>query len=669
MSDTKIIVKYFEKETQFKKIENYEEFLNKCYTDFEMNEEEKKSLKIKILDDVGDKIDIDNEIDFKENLNPDDNNQIIYILYSKEGEKKNKNKKKEGISNEIIQMSNIIPPEENKEDKNINENLEKNKEQNNIKNENLEENKKQNKIIKEENKKQNKIKNENLEENKKQKNKNENVNNINNINTNLNLNQIDYSKIQEENEKFRTFLIEQVQKENQQLEKSLKSIFKKSINEVKSFLILMDQTVQNIKSDNESFKESINQTLSSIQQTTFQTNNDFSNVSQINNTLENIQKSLKENINLNTQKYSNLEMQMKNLNEKFDAIQKNIQNENNNKIIPKLPLENIQRNDFPIENDEDLNLQENEKYNNNRKIDSKDNKNDQNVNVRPIKTPRPDDLQKLVINQYNHNFNDSNNEDKEKNSNFQIINEFYGCNFEEEGIELTKNYNELHELKSQTINLTLSNNGTLPWPKNTFIIGSSENNILEVKTIINKNNEILPKQKLSIKIIISFSKIKNENSQYILCLKLLIPNKESEIKQNEYIYKLNVLKSFDNLINKSSYISFNPSDQIKNVREKNQKIYSDNINQYSNNQNNNEIQKKIPNNVNYLLNDKTFVKIKEKLEEDYGLSNSGWDDELLKKKIIKYYKNEKVIEAFKNNDDESILSTICDLIGEDILNI
>ncbi len=668
MSDTKIIVKYFEKETQFKKIENYEEFLNKCYTYFEMNEEEKKSLKIKVLD-YGDEVDIENEDDFNDNLNPDDNNQIIYILYSKEGEKKNKNKKKEVNSNEIIQMSNIIPPEENKEDKNINENLEKNKEQNNIKNENLEENKKQNKIIKEENKKQNKIKNENLEENKKQKNKNENVNNINNINTNLNLNQIDYSKIQEENEKFRTFLIEQVQKENQQLEKSLKSIFKKSINEVKSFLILMDQTVQNIKSDNESFKESINQTLSSIQQTTFQTNNDFSNVSQINNTLENIQKSLKENINLNTQKYSNLEMQMKNLNEKFDAIQKNIQNENNNKIIPKLQLENIQRKDFLIENEEDLNLQENEKYNNNRKIDSKDNKNDQNVNVRPIKTPRPDDLQKRVINQYNHNFNNSNNEDKENNSNFQIINEFYGCNFEEEGIELTKNYNELHELKSQTINLTLSNNGTLPWPKNTFIIGSSENNILEVKTIINKNNEILPKQKLSIKIIISFSKIKNENSQYILCLKLLIPNKESEIKQNEYIYKLNVLKSFDNLINKSSYISFNPSDQIKNVREKNQKIYSDNINQYSNNQNNNEIQKKIPNNVNYLLNDKTFVKIKEKLEEDYGLSNSGWDDELLKKKIIKYYKNEKVIEAFKNNDDESILSTICDLIGEDILNI
>ena len=696
MSDTKIIVKYFDKEKHFKKIEDYEEFLNKCYSDFEMNEEEKQSLKLKVLD-YGDEVDIENENDFHDNLNPDENNQIIYILYSKKGEKKNKNKKTEVISNEIIQMSNIIPPEENKEDKNIKENLEKNKKQNKIKNENLEENKKQNKIINEENKKQNKIKNENLEENKKQKNKNENINNISNINTNLNLNQIDYSKIQEDNEKLRTFLIEQVKKENQQLEKSLKSIFKKSINEVKSFLIGIDQSVQKINSENQSFRESIIQTLSSIQQTTVQNNNDFSNVSQINNTLENIQKSLTDNINLNIQKYSNLETQIKNLNEKFDAIQKNIQNENNNKKIPKLELENIQRNDFQIENDEDVNLQENDKYNNNRKNtkikDSKDNKNALNENVRTIQTPRYDDLQNRVINQYNHNFNDSNNkkinnsnnehlndsnnEDNENiNNNFQIINEFYGCNFEEEGIELTKDYNELHESKSHTIKLTLLNNGTLPWPKNSFIIGKSENNVLEVKTNINKNNEILPKKKLSIQIIISFNKIKNENSQYILCLKLLIPNKESEIKQNEYVYKLNVRKSLDNLNNKASYISFNKSDQIKNVlaqeniREKNnQKIYSDNINQHYNNQNNNEIQKKNPNNVNYLLNDKAFVKIKEKLEEDYGLSNSGWSDEFLKEKIIKYYKNEKVIEAFKSNDDEAIISSICELIGEDILNI
>ena len=58
---------------------------------------------------------------------------------------------------------------------------------------------------------------------------------------------------------------------------------------------------------------------------------------------------------MNIQKYSNLETQIKNLNEKFDAIQKNIQNENNNKKITKLDLENIQRNDFQIENDEDVN--------------------------------------------------------------------------------------------------------------------------------------------------------------------------------------------------------------------------------------------------------------------------------------------------------------------------
>ena len=48
-------VSYFNETKNFDFIDNYQQFLEKCYQEFDMSEEEKKSLKIYVLDD-GDEI-------------------------------------------------------------------------------------------------------------------------------------------------------------------------------------------------------------------------------------------------------------------------------------------------------------------------------------------------------------------------------------------------------------------------------------------------------------------------------------------------------------------------------------------------------------------------------------------------------------------------------------
>ena len=75
-------VRYFDETKRFDFIDNYQQFLEKCYKEFDMSEEEKKSLRISILDD-GDEMTVENEGDFndyKSSLN--ENNELICILKS-----------------------------------------------------------------------------------------------------------------------------------------------------------------------------------------------------------------------------------------------------------------------------------------------------------------------------------------------------------------------------------------------------------------------------------------------------------------------------------------------------------------------------------------------------------------------------------------------------------
>ena len=60
-----------------------------------------------------------------------------------------------------------------------------------------------------------------------------------------------------------------------------------------------------------------------------------------------------------------------------------------------------------------------------------------------------------------------------------------------------------------------------------------------------------------------------------------------------------------------------------------------------------------------------FEKIKNKLEEDYSLSNSGWSDEQLMQKIL----NNLTDEFKKNLNDDSVIDKIGELIGEELLGM
>ena len=87
-------VRYYDEMKKFDFIDNYQQFLEKCYKEFDMSEKEKKSLKIFILDD-GDEIMIENEGDFDENKSLFNDN--ICILKSSGRKPKNKKENKEEL--------------------------------------------------------------------------------------------------------------------------------------------------------------------------------------------------------------------------------------------------------------------------------------------------------------------------------------------------------------------------------------------------------------------------------------------------------------------------------------------------------------------------------------------------------------------------------------------
>ena len=62
-----------------------------------------------------------------------------------------------------------------------------------------------------------------------------------------------------------------------------------------------------------------------------------------------------------------------------------------------------------------------------------------------------------------------------------------------------------------------------------------------------------------------------------------------------------------------------------------------------------------------------FQKIKDKLEEDYSLSNSGWSDDELMKKILDNLSDE--LKEKIGKDDEEVIVRIGELIGEELLGM
>ncbi len=359
-------------------------------------------------------------------------------------------------------------------------------------------------------------------------------------------------------------------------------------------------------------------------------------------------------------------------------------------------------------------------------------------------------LKQEIIELKNENVKFANLKEKEEN-------QFYQCNFIEENYTINYSYDKTMQLKNFTFKINLINNGNLPWPKKSFIYGKS--NMIEIKSIINNNEEILPQKKISIPINVNLNKIKNENIQISFPLKLCFPNnlnnnfiiqnqfllnliiKESnkqdssliddykpikrkriyntpksdefnvlndlnknkqnenyeeknpknqniqnenqkkilwkshldnvhEVKRNENLYKSQIKNFNTNYLNENNFHQFydnnNENFKIKNqsdVSDNNENINNDN--NYHNNINKTEIKKKENNSNKSLLSNYIIKSIKKKLEEDYSYGNF-WDDEILKTKINKIM-NEKIKQLLIDEEEEEAIEAICELIGDELL--
>jgi hypothetical protein len=201
------------------------------------------------------------------------------------------------------------------------------------------------------------------------------------------------------------------------------------------------------------------------------------------------------------------------------------------------------------------------------------------------------DLKEYIKNTF-INFNNS----KEK---------YYECFFSDGNYTLNSYYNDLIKEKNFNFNISILNKGNLNWPKNSFIIGNSENNILSFKKVINPENEILPEQKIEINISINLEKIKNENIKIILPLKFSFQNELIQIKQNTFKFILIIKKSIEEEINK-----------LKDINQKNPKILSNQVPEELIQAFGNNIEtfiEKFPENLNLSLTNYQFKKNNEKI--------------------------------------------------------
>ena len=612
MNDKKIIIlNYFDKKVEINEICKYQEFLNQCYKLLEMSEEEISTLKIYKLDE-GDEISIENENEYNDNLNLNDNNQIIFILKSKLIEKKTNNKLMFSQVNQV--NDNILSQDYLQNNNNNNRNMCKSVLSN--------EKKLDLKLIENRKNENEKIKKENSVETKKE---------------------IDVTKS-----------------------------VKKSINDIKTFLVGLDETLNNRLAPVEKLFSIIQN-----QNTNVKENNKY--------LLEEMKNEFNEKINLLVKKNISLENQIGNLTKKIENYSKEFIN-----------------------------------------------------------------LKQEIIELKNENVKFSNLKEKEEN-------QFYQCNFIEENYTINYSYDEITQLQNFTFKINLINNGNLPWPRKSFIYGKS--NMIEIKSIINNNEEILPQKKISIPINVNLNKIKNENIQISFPLKLCFPNnlnnnfiiqnqfllnliiKESnkedssliddykpikrkriyntpkndefnvlndlnknnqnenyeekipknqnvqnenpkkmlckshldninEVKRNENLYKSQIKNFNTNYLNENNFHQFydnnNENFKIKNqsnVSGDNENINYDN--KYNNNINKTEIKKNENKSNKSLLSNYIIKSIKKKLEEDYSYGNF-WDDEILKKKIYKIM-NEKIKQLLIDEEEEEAIEVICELIGDELL--
>ena len=607
----KMIVKYLEQEKKFKLIDKYSDFLKKCYDSFQINENDIQTFKLYKLDDENDKLIIENEDDFNNNLEPNENNEIIYII-------KVKLKKNEKNNINLLKNDYLTPHNENKIKVPI---------QNN-------------------------------------------VSNINNIN---------HSEIEriilEQNKKLKEDILNEVKIMNMENQKEIKKDLKKKINDIKGFLITMDEKVRNNCKKVDDINESI---IGNI-------NNSFKEkkTNEENNILINIQKEIK-SINSSLEKNINLENQIGIVKEKLEKILKEINNQS-------IMVSEVKDNQFKIQ-----------------KIESKINSfkiNEEKViekfygcnflNESLDLEFQYDDIIKMKDYKFSLTIINNGNLSWPKNS------MLYGKSNDDE-FEIKSIINNQNEiLPNQEINPIIS----LTY-KN--IKNENKKYILPLKLVFQNESLNIKQNEFILQLIIKKSK-EEENQEKIINYVNMPPinrsifgvtpnnidlNKENNSQKdnnnnNNLINNNNEIKEYESSSNNN--INNNNNNEIKEYESSsNNNINNNNSNSENDDNNNFTILREEKNkdkisknsgNINKnnddddieklsnsdFLNDDIFQKIKTKLEVDYDFTNEIWNDEELKEKIRKNLNND-LNNLFKNKIEEGIEKMV-ELLGEELLII
>ena len=252
-------------------------------------------------------------------------------------------------------------------------------------------------------------------------------------------------------------------------------------------------------------------------------------------------------------------------------------------------------------------------------------------------------LKQEIIELKNENVKFANLKEKEEN-------QFYQCNFIEENYTINYSYDKIMQLKNFTFKINLINNGNLPWPKKSFIYGKS--NMIEIKSIINNNEEILPQKKISIPINVNLNKIKNENIQISFPLKLCFPNNLNNnfIIQNQFLLNL--------IIKESNKQDSSLIDDYKPIKRK--RIYntpkSDEfnvLNDLNKNKQNENYEEKNPKNQNIQNENQKKILWKSHLDNVHEVKRN---ENLYKSQIKNFntnYLNENNFHQFYDNNNEN----------------
>ena len=618
---TTMKVKYFDEEKTFEEITDYNTFKKKCYEEFEMSEEEKISFKLYRIDDSGDRLDVENEADFKDNLEPDDNNNIIFLI-------KSSGRKKIEKPEEKPEEKQVEKPEEKPEEKQVEKPEEK-------------------QVEKPEEKPEEKISKEN--KNDEQKNK-----------ISSSIDDIGLSKIKEtftsEMEKFKEEMkkmIEGIKETSTQTNEEKKNSdpvineigkFKKNFKDIKQFLVSMkeEENMNEIKKSLIKIEEGMNNYNTKINESLTQLSSIQSKPKEeeINKSmLDAIKNEIKELFTSSTNKSTELENQIKLLTQKIEENQQKKKDENQfygcsfvdgNYILnyyyeDLMEMKNLNY-DITLINNGNLSWPQNaflSGKSNDGILECKSTIVNQNDEIAPNNQTQV----KILVSLENI-----------QNKNCESILPIK-LSFQDQEIKIKQNVfkiiikvKETKKISIPQINSTI-NNTQIP----------NETPHMQPQT----NENTLTK---------SNTKSSNDN----------ITNNVNDININKKNDKVTnpSLDSNNNITNDPNNIEVHETSPEKQITHPPKKTTEEPINITNDS-------KKPTHNVNpektNIISEDMFNEIKNKLEEDYSLSNAGWSDDKLMKKIN--HNLDEELKGLIGKDDEAVINKISELLGEELLDI